>query len=191
MKKLGILMHISLDGFVAGPNGEITWIKIDEELFDYVGTIVSQADTAIYGRVTYQMMEAYWPTAADRPGATKHDIEHARWYASVSKIVLSRTIPQTVQGNTKILGEDVVEEIKKVKQGYGNNILILGSPTVVHTLTEEHLIDEYWLFVNPIVLGHGISLFADLEKMMPLRLLSTKVFASGVIALQYERSSNN
>lgn len=85
-------MHLSLDGFVAGPKGEMDWIKTDEEIFDYVGKRISQGDTALYGRVTYQMMESYWPTAADQRTATKHDIEHSAWYSKVHKVVLSKTM---------------------------------------------------------------------------------------------------
>ena len=85
-------MHISLDGFVAGPNGEMNWIKADQEIFDYVGKRISEGDTALYGRVTYQMMENYWPTAGEKPTATRHDIEHAKWYSKVHKVVLSNTM---------------------------------------------------------------------------------------------------
>lgn len=85
-------MHISLDGFVAGPNGEMNWITVDEEIFDHVGERISGTDTALYGRVTYQMMEAYWPNAGDKPNASKHDINHSKWYNRAHKIVLSKTM---------------------------------------------------------------------------------------------------
>jgi dihydrofolate reductase len=77
MRKIIAFMHISLDGFVAGLNGEMDWIKVDEEIFDYVGKRISEGDTALYGRVTFQMMENYWPGAGDNPAATRHDIEHS------------------------------------------------------------------------------------------------------------------
>lgn len=92
MGKIISFMHISLDGFVAGQNGEMDWIKVDEEIFDYVGNRISKSDTALYGRLTYQMMESYWPTAADHPTASRHDIEHSKWYGKVQKVVLSKTI---------------------------------------------------------------------------------------------------
>ena len=92
MRKIISFMHLSLDGFVAGPNGEMDWIKVDEEIFDYIGKRISQGDTALYGRVTYQMMENYWPTAADQPNASQHDIEHAKWYNQVHKVVLPKSI---------------------------------------------------------------------------------------------------
>ena len=94
MRHLIFFMHTSLDGFVAGPNGEMNWIKIDEEIFDFVGTMTDTSDTALYGRVTYEMMQAYWPTAGDGPNASKHDKEHSAWYKRVSKIVLSKTMSE-------------------------------------------------------------------------------------------------
>ena len=98
-------MHISLDGFVAGPNGEMNWIKVDEEIFDHVGKRVSGGDTALYGRVTYQLMESYWPTAAGKPNASKHDIEHSKWYSKVHKVVLSRSMKDSGLGYTTIISD--------------------------------------------------------------------------------------
>lgn len=94
MRKIISFMHMSLDGFVAGPNGELNWVKIDDELFNHVGKRIGKGDTALYGRVTYQMMEDYWPTAADKPNPTKHDIEHSAWYKNVHKVVLSTSIKE-------------------------------------------------------------------------------------------------
>src|SRR4029078_2089660 len=92
MRKIISFMHISLDGFVAGPKGEMDWIKVYEEIFDYVGKRITETHTALYGRVTYQMMENYWPAAGNKPAATRHDIEHSKWYNKVHKVVLSKTI---------------------------------------------------------------------------------------------------
>jgi dihydrofolate reductase len=178
-------MHTSLDGFVAGPNGEMDWIKVDEELFDYASKQTDQADTALYGRVTYQMMEAYWPTAADKPNASKHDKEHAHWYNSVTKVVLSKTLQEKDLRNTKVISSDVPAEIAKLKQGEGKNILIFGSPRAAHSLMEANLIDEYWSFINPILLGQGIPLFKGITSLRPLQLVSSKVFSNGVIGLHH------
>src|SRR6476661_7137311 len=106
MRKIISFMHISLDGFVAGPNGEMNWIKVDEELFDHIGNRISQTDAALYGRKTYDMMEGYWPTAADKPGASKHDIEHSAWYKNAHKIVLSRTLKEDDLVNTTIISDN-------------------------------------------------------------------------------------
>jgi dihydrofolate reductase len=181
-------MHISLDGFVAGPNGEMDWIKVDEEIFDYVGKRISESDSALYGRVTYQMMEDYWPTAGDQPGASRHDIEHSQWYMKAHKIVLSRTMKEEGLTNTTIIGDNLLDRISKIKQsgnGGGSDIAVFGSPTATHALMQLDLIDGYWLFVNPIILGHGIPLFAGIKDKINLKLLSTRQFACGVTGLDY------
>ncbi len=178
-------MHISLDGFVAGPNGEMNWIKIDEELFDHVGKRIGEGDTSLYGRVTYEMMESYWPTAADSPTASKHDIEHSAWYAKVHKVVLSKTMNGADLPNTTIISDNLADNINKIKQQPGADILVFGSPRATHALIEENLIDGYWLFVNPIILGQGIPLFTNIKDKTTLNLLSSKQFSCGVVELSY------
>ena len=185
MKKVISFMHISLDGFVAGPNGEMDWIKIDQELFDHVGKRVSQSDSALYGRVTYQLMESYWPTAADKPNATKHDIDHSKWYKKAHKVVISKTMKDSVLPNTTIISDNLADRINEIKQQPGNEILLFGSPTATHSLLKHNLIDGYWLFVNPIIIGQGIPLFVDIKDITKLKLLNTRQFTSGVTELNY------
>lgn len=187
MRNLIFFMHTSLDGFVAGPNGEMDWINVNDELFDFVATMTEQADTALYGRVTYEMMESYWPNAGEQPNATKHDKEHSAWYNKVSKVVLSRTMQQTGLYNTKVISGRLAKNINELKQQYGKNILIFGSPGASQSLLNEGLIDEFWLFVNPIILGQGMPLFKDITGTTKLKLAASKTFASGVIALHYEK----
>ena len=186
MRKLVLFIHTSLDGFVAGPNGEMDWINVDEEIFDYAGRRTNEADTALYGRVTYQMMESYWPTAAQRPAATKHDVEHSRWYNKVAKVVLSRTLKGANLTNTKIIDGNLAAEIVKLKQEAGKDILMFGSPTAAHSLMAEKLIDDYWLFVNPVLLGRGIPLFKGITDKVALKLVASNMFSSGVACLHYE-----
>jgi dihydrofolate reductase len=178
-------MHVSLDGFVAGQNGEMNWIKVDEEIFDHIGKRISEGDTALYGRVTYQMMESYWPTAADQPTASKHDIEHSKWYKEVHKVVLSDTMKNEKLAKTTIIADNLSERINEIKQQPGGDILLFGSPTATHSLIQLDLIDGYWLFVNPIILGQGITLFAGINNKTKLNLLTTQQFTSGVTALDY------
>jgi dihydrofolate reductase len=192
MRKIISFMHISLDGFVAGPNGELDWVKVDEEIFDFVGKRISRGDTALYGRVTYEMMQGYWPTAGDKPTATKHDIEHSKWYKDVHKVVLSTTMNEAALTNTTIISNNLSEGINKIKQprpatgkGGSDEILLFGSPTATHSLMQQNLIDGYWLFVNPIILGQGIPLFANIKDKTKLKLLSTHQFSSGVTELNY------
>ncbi|MFP5042964.1 dihydrofolate reductase family protein [Parasediminibacterium sp. JCM 36343] len=185
MRKIISFMHISLDGFVAGRNGEMDWIKVDEEIFDYVGKRINEGDTALYGRVTYQMMESYWPTAADKPTASKHDIEHAAWYKKVHKVVLSNTMKDEGLANTTIISDNLADRINEIKQQGDNDILLFGSPTATHSLMQLNLIDGYWLFVNPIILGQGIPLFVDIKDKIKLQLLTTRQFTCGVTELNY------
>jgi len=179
-------MHISLDGFVAGSKGEMDWISVDQEIFEYVGKRISKGDTALYGRVTYEMMESYWPFAADKPTATKHDIEHSKWYSKVHKVVLSKTLDNKGLTNTTIINDNLIDSINKIKQESGEDILLFGSPTATHSLIQQNLIDGYWLFVNPIILGQGVPLFADIKDKIKLKLLPpTRQFSNGVTELNY------
>lgn len=178
-------MHISLDGFVAGINGEMNWIKINEEIFDHVEKRINKTDAALYGRVTFEMMENYWPTAADKPTATKHDIEHSKWYSKSQKLVISNTLKEENFENTKILSKNFEEEINEIRQQQGTEILLFGSPTATHSLINLNLIDGYWLFVNPIILGQGISLFKDVKQTTKLNLVNTRQFNCGVTELNY------
>lgn len=196
MRKIISFMHISLDGFVAGPNGEMDWIKVNEEIFDHVGKRINKGDIALYGRVTYQMMEDYWPTAADKPNASRHDIDHSKWYASVHKVVLSKTLNKSGLTNTTIISDNLLDKLNAVKQtppasgNISDEILLFGSPAASHSLIRLNLIDGYWLFVNPIILGRGIPLFTGITEKIKLNLLTTRQFACGVTELNYtvERS---
>jgi dihydrofolate reductase len=185
MRKIISFMHLSLDGFVAGPNGEMDWIKVDEEIFDYVGIRISRGDTALYGRKTFQMMQDYWPAAGDKPAATKHDIEHSKWYKKVHKVVLSKTMEVEDLTNTTIISDNISDRINEIKQRAGEDILLFGSPTATHSLIQQNLIDGYWLFINPIILGHGIPLFEGVKDKIKLNLLNTRHFDCGVTELNY------
>ncbi len=186
MRKVVSFMHVSLDGFTTNSNGTLDWITVGEEFFDYAGKRAQEADTAIYGRGTYENMESYWPTAADQPNPTKHDLEHSAWYKSVQKIVVSKTLKSSDVKNAEIISENLPVEIRKLKEVDGKEIVMFGSPTLTRSLMEENLIDEYWLFVNPILLGNGIPLFKNLSREIRLKLKFSKTFASGVVCLHYE-----
>jgi dihydrofolate reductase len=186
MRQIILCMHTSLDGFVAGPAGEMDWINVDEELFDYTAGLTDEADTALYGRVTYEMMDSYWPGAGDQPNASKHDIHHSQWYNRVAKVVVSDTMKGSHIPNTRIIGgENLADGIQRLKEEPGNNIQIFGSPTLCHALMEHNLIDEYWLFVNPVLLGEGIPLFKNINNRVALKLANSQAFASGVAGLHY------
>lgn len=189
MRKIVSFMHVSLDGIVAGPNGEIDWVTVDEEIFDYAGDRTDHADTALYGRVTYDMMEGYWPTAADQPNATKHAKKHSAWYSKVPKVVLSHTLKTNNLKNSTVISDNLVSEINKLKQAQGKEIIIFGSPSAVHSLAHEDLIDEYWLFVNPVLLGQGIPMFKNIKQRTQLKLVKAHAFSNGVVCLHYEKNT--
>ena len=185
MGKIILFMHTSLDGFAAGTKGEMDWIHVDQEIFDFGAKRITKTNTALYGRVTFQMMESYWPTAADKPDASKHDKEHAAWYKAAHKVVLSNTLKQATLTNTTVIGKDYASALRELKNKTTGEILLFGSPRTAHSLLAEQLIDECWLFVNPVVLGEGIPVFKGISEKQSLNLLQTHVFSSGVICLSY------
>ncbi|RZJ59677.1 MAG: dihydrofolate reductase, partial [Flavobacterium sp.] len=183
-------MHVSLDGFVAGPNGEMDWITVNDEIFAFVGNRIRTGNTALYGRVTYEMMEAYWPTAADKPNPSTHEVEHSAWYKNIQKVVLSNTIHS--EGLTSVIGDDLSQQIDELKRSGSTNsedILLFGSTGATDSLQQLGLIDGYWLFLNPVILGKGIPLFAGIPDKVRLQLLSTHSFSCGVIELNYKIDS--
>ena len=193
MRKIVSFVHVSLDGFVASTTEglhSLHWVSLSEEMFEYVEQRIQQTDTALYGRVTFEMMESYWPTAAEQPDASAHDHAHSRWYKAARKVVLSHTLSEKDHPNTQIISSDLSAAINTLKHSAGSEILVFGSPSATHALIAENLIDEYWLFVNPILLGQGIPLFKNIQDKTALTLVNSHIFASGVIALQYAVKRN-
>lgn len=186
MRKVISLMHVSLDGFTAGPNGELEWAIVDDELNPYVDGLIRKVDTALYGRVTYHGMESYWPTVLTDPNAAPRDLAHARWVDNVSKVVFSRTLTHADWKNTRIVKDQIAEEVAALKREPGGDIMIFGSPGLTHTFMKLDLIDDYRLFLNPIVLGGGTPLFQDMTAWTKLKLAETKAFQNGVVGLHYQ-----
>lgn len=189
MRKLIIFLHTSLDGYAAGPNGEMDWIKFDDTLFDFVGDFTDQADAALYGRVTYDMMEGYWPTAGDQPNASKHSRHHSSWYNRVEKVVVSESLQADASTKRTVISGDLKGNIEKLKSMPGQDIILFGSPSIVRQLQEHNLIDDYWLMLNPVILGSGISLFARDITKIDLELAAIKQFPSGVAALNFKKKN--
>lgn len=185
MRNLVAFMHMSLDGFAAGPNGELDWISYDQELEKHAETVVRTVGTALYGRVTYHMME-YWRTVLSNPDSTQHEIDHANWIEAIPKVVVSTTLKTVDWNNTSIIAGNLPEEITKLKQQPGKDIVIFGSPSLTQTLAQLGLIDEYQLTLNPVLLGAGMPFFAKLAQKTGLQLLSAKTFASGAMGLHYK-----
>ncbi|MFM7023782.1 MAG: dihydrofolate reductase family protein [Flavobacteriales bacterium] len=148
--------------------------------------MTAKADTALYGRVTYEMMQSYWPNAGKQPNASKHDKEHSAWYNKVQKVVLSKTMSEKGLSNTVVISDHLAYNLNEIKKQEGKNILIFGSPGASQSLLKEDLVDELWLFVNPVILGQGIPLFKGLAETIKLNLIETKTFSCVVVALHYE-----
>jgi dihydrofolate reductase len=187
MRKLVLFMHVSLDGFAARPGGGIDWVNVDEEMFDYAKRQTEESDLALYGRVTYELMQAYWPTAADKPDATKHDIEHSAWYNKVDKVILSKSMRGQILPKTTIISDNVLSRVEELKKQEGKNIVMFGSPGTAHLFWRHDLIDDLWLFIDPVLLGKGIPLFDGTQPELKLSLVKGEIFKSGVACLHYER----
>lgn len=188
MRKVVLLEHISLDGFLATPDGGLDWVRVDDELWDYVGPIINACDTAIYGKTTYEGMAAYWPTAAEDPNASPHDVEHGRWTAKATKLVFSRTLnsaPWGESASATLVREDVSTAIRRIKGEPGGDMVLLGSASLAHALIRDGLVDDYRLNVNPVVLGGGLPLFPETGQPRNLRQAGCRLFASGVVGLRY------
>lgn len=187
MRKIIVSNLVSLDGFFEGPNKEIDWFVVDEEFFEYARNLLSEVDTILFGRVTYEHMAGYWPTKS----AKENDPVIADKMNNLPKIVFSKTLSKIdpiVIGwnNSSLIIENVAEEINKLKQQPGKDMVIFGSGNLVSSLTQQGLIDEYRIILNPVILGNGNPLFKGLHEKLNLVLLKTKTFNNGVVILYYE-----
>src|SRR5689334_12905130 len=185
MRNLVAFMHVSLDGFVANPRGEMNWITIDDEVFRDAIALADNADTALFGRVTYQMMESYWPTVLANDSSTELELRHAKWMENIPKIVVSSTMDKVEWNNTRLIKENITQEIVNLKQRPGQSILTFGSPRLTHSLMQWDLIDEYRININPVILGEGMQMF-NIHSRINLKLVTTKTFRSGVVGLHYK-----
>src|SRR5512139_4081061 len=163
MKKVIMLNRISLDGYFAGPNGEIDWF-IHDPAVDEAAHEMMQADTLLLGRVTYQMFESYWPHVLSDPTAPAEARKTADELNRMSKVVFSKTLDEVTWVNTKFVRDAIPEEVRQLKQGAGADIAIFGSGSIVQQLAVDGLIDEYLIIVTPVVLGAGRPLFKDINR---------------------------
>ena len=183
MRKVIAAINMTLDGFC-----DHTAMIADEEIHQHYNELLSNADTLIYGRITYQLMESYWPTIVENPTGNKPMDEFAVLIDNISKFVFSRTLKSVDWKNTKLKKEVLKEEVLELKQsrnGGSKNILV-GSPSLIVAFTQLALIDEYQLAVQPIILGRGLPLFKNIEDRINLNLLKTKTFCCGAVTLYYE-----
>lgn len=176
MRKLIIWDMVSVDGYFEAPDRDIGWFVFEDELENYIHDSQMNAGALIFGRVTYEMMAGYWPQAQGRI---------ADFMNSVEKVVFTRTLTSADWNNTKLLADNVAEEVSRLKVGDGGDIFVFGSADLTATLIDNDLVDEYRIGINPIILGGGSPLFKGSKGRRPLRLLEARPLKSGVVILHY------
>jgi dihydrofolate reductase len=178
---------MSLDGFAAGPNGEMNWIRMEDEVFNFVDGFIGESDAGLYGPKTFQMMESYWPGVLNNSEARGHHLNHAKWYEKADKIVFSQKLKSLENKKAKLVPQVLASEIEELKKQPGKNLMIFGSPRLVQSFLQQGLIDEFIININPVILGAGISLFKNIDKKVELQLLKSTRFECGVLGCHYQR----
>lgn len=181
MRKLISFLMTSLDGYHEGPNHELDWHNVDEEFNQFALQQTGEADLLVFGRVTYEMMAAYWPT----PDATENEPAIAALMNSLPKMVVSRTLDRADWANTRLVRDDVTGTLAELKRQPGKDIAIYGSSTLTASLLRSGLVDELRIIVNPVVLGSGSPLLETADRTC-LKLLKSRTFSSGNVLLCYE-----
>jgi len=185
MPKLTVFNSISVDGYFKAPDGDLGWAHRadDAEWNEFVAGNASQAGgRLLFGRVTYEMMASYWPT----PMAAQNDPIVAKGMNELQKIVFSRTLDKVTWKNTRLVKGDLAKEVRNLKKDPGDDIVVLGSGSIVAQLAREDLIDEYQLVTVPVVLGKGTTLFHGLDRQVPLKRTKTRAFKNGNVLVCYE-----
>ncbi len=185
MRKIVFMMSVSLDGYFCGPDGELDWQLVDEELHGHFNDWLRSAGAFLEGRVSHELMAGYWPTADEDPDASPRVAEYAGIYRRMPKIVFSRTLDR-VGPNATVMRDVVPEEIAALKAEPGGD-LVVGGADLAATFMRHDLIDEYRIYVHPVLIGRGRPLFRPSAVMLPLRLAEAKAFSSGVVLLRHER----
>lgn len=179
MKKIIMSNLVSLDGYFAGPNGELDWFVVEEEFLNYAKILLNSVDSILYGRVTYEDMAAYWPDSTENDPAITHKMNH------LSKIVFSKTLKTVEWNNSRLFKNIDPQEITEWKRQPGKDMVIFGSGVIVSAFAKLGLIDEYRFIVNPVILGKGMPLFTGLPDKIKLQFLKSETLSSGVVILYY------
>ena len=185
MRKLTVFNLMTLDGYIAGQGGDISWHNVDEEFQELANAASNSGNTLLFGRVTYELMASYWPT----PEAISTDPIVAAGMNKSEKIVFSRTLHKTDWNNTRLVKDDMLAEVRSLKQGTGKDLTVLGSGSIVAQLAEEGLIDEYQVLLNPVIIGKGKTMFEGLKHRLALKLVRTRTFGNGNVLLTYVPST--
>ena len=181
MAKLSAFLFISIDGYYKDMENDINWHRHGGEESDFAATSSQQEHILLFGRVTYQLMASYWPTAM----AIENDPKVADGMNRTEKVVFSKTVHTSDWNKTRFLSDNLVEEVKKLKEGE-KDITILGSGTILTQLANAGLIDSYQFMIDPVALGEGTPIFGGLQQKLDLELINSKVFDSGIILVTYK-----
>ena len=184
MRKVIYAMSVSLDGFIEAPDGDLSWSFPDEELHQHFNEREAGIDTYFYGRGLYENMVAFWPTADQNPDASPQEIEYARIWKRKPKVVFSKTLAQ-VGWNSRLVRGNIVEEVRRLKEGTGGDLSV-GGAGLAASFMRLNLIDEYDLYLNPVVLGGGKRMFPQLDEAIHLDLVEKRAFGAGVVLLRYQ-----
>jgi dihydrofolate reductase len=182
MPRLSVFNLVTLDGYFAGPDGDISWHSVDEEFQELANAASNSGNTLLFGRVTYELMARYWPTAQ----AIKDDPVVARGMNGAAKIVFSRTLDRTDWNNTRLVKGDMLAEVARLKKEPGPELTVLGSGSLVAQLSQARLIDEYQILLNPVVLGQGKGMFEGVKDRFSLKLTRSRTFKNGNVLLVYQ-----
>lgn len=185
MRKLISLMHVSLDGFCAGPKGEMDWIGLNDAIFADVHGMIATTGGAVYGRTTYGMMRGYWPTLLDKEDADPAQRAHAHWVEAIPKHTFTRSLSASDWNNVHLHRD--AGEIAALKAQDGAPLLIFGSPGLTHAFLALDAIDEFWIYLNPMLLGQGVRYF-DRSVKTPLRRVAQKPFDNGVTRFHFAKA---
>ena len=187
MRKLILFANTSLDGFMGGTGGDMTWMVDDEEMdHDFTTDIRHRADTILTGRATYQSFEGAWPAMAEDPSLTPEIAKFARWMVETPMVVFSNTRPKLGMANARLATLGIAEEVAKLRAEPGGDMAIFGGASTVAEFVRLGLVDEYWLKVQPVAIGQGLPVFDRLESPVDLRLVWSKIYMSGVVGVRYE-----
>lgn len=178
-------MHVSLDGFIEGPNGDLDWSSPDEALHQYFNDLEREVEMSLYGRVLYENMAGYWPNADKEPSSGPVELEYAKIWCAQPRVVFSTTL-QEAQWAQKIVRDNVAEAVRELK-GQGSGLLSVGGAGLAASLSQLGLIDEYWLYIHPVILGGGKRFFGPLEQKIDLELVETKKIGAKVLMLRYRK----
>jgi dihydrofolate reductase len=185
MPRLVVFNNVTLDGYFSGADADFSWAHRGSDDAEFSAFVADNARTGgrlLFGRITYELMASYWPT----PVAIQDDPIVAERMNSLTKVVFSRTLDKPSWNNTKVIGRDIAAEVRRMKSEPGEDMAILGSGSIVAQLTQEGLIDEYQVVINPVVLGRGRTMFEGVKQMRELALIKSRTFRNGKVFLCYE-----